>query len=295
MELKNLQTFYHASYSLNYSKTAELLNFSQPAVTKQIQHLEEELGRTLFSRVGNRTYLTPAGEILQEYADNIFHTLQELENELKTLDLAVGTIKIGADISFVTNDLQPIISEFYRTNPNLQTQILTWNSREVISAIESNELDVGIISGEYKNPKVKSVMLAKEDVIMVTSKAIAERYSVKYIKRKYPLIRYNAVSPYADALGEFLKINNLEKQEHIAFNSLEAVKSAVLHGVGVSALTKDTVEKELEAGELVELAGTYKSMQIETSMIYHVDKSGWIAIRSLKRLIKTMWRADKRA
>ncbi len=292
MELKNLTTFYHASRFLNYSKTAEYLNFTQPAVTKQIKGLEEELGQQLFMRMGNKTYLTPAGTLLQNYAKKIFELVEELDNEMSHLATNSGILRIGADISFITNNLQPVISEFYRTNPNIQTKIITSNSSLVIPRILMNELDVGFISGDHDNAQIINVDISDDPVIMVVSSQIYYKYKLSYIKKKYPLIRYKSPSFYSKQLEYFLKINHLTDHGSIEFSNLEAVKSAAVQGVGISAVTKDIVYQELKSGILIEIEEKYSPVSIKTSMIYHKEKEQWASIQSLQKLVKKLWVGD---
>lgn len=290
MELRNLYTFYYASKFLNYSRTAEYLNFTQPAVTLQIKSLEDELGQRLFMRVGRQTYLTPAGEILAEHTETIFNALGKIKHDLSLLDHPIGSLTIAADISFCTNNLQPIISEFYKHNPQVRTKILTWNSRRVIKGIEANEVDVGFISGNYKNQNVINLPISDDPVVLVASKESCDRYSRTKLLRTFPLIKYHTNSPYGLFLENFIKKNQMDKKGVIEFSNLEAVKSAVMHSVGIAPLTKDVVARELEKGLLVILdSKNYKKVYVKTSMIYHKEKASWKSVEALRQLVESIW------
>lgn len=289
MELRNLYTFYHASRFLNYSRTAEHLNFTQPAVTLQIKSLEEELGQQLFMRVGKQTFLTPAGEILAKHAETIFSSIEKIKQDLALLNNPVGSLNIAADISFCTNNLQPIISEFYKRNPQVKTKILTWNSRRVIKGIENNEADVGFISGNYENQNVEELLISNDPVVLVASRECCDNYSKAKMIKTIPLIKYRTNSPYGEFLETFIKKNKLENKGIIEFSNLEAVKSAVLHSVGIAPLTQDVVTNELRDGSLVVLASNYKKVNVKTSMIYLKEKTSWKSIQALKDLVISMW------
>lgn len=287
MELRNLKTFYFASQFLNYSRTAEYLNFTQPTVTLQIKNLEDELGHQLFMRIGQRTFLTPAGEILAKHVKTIFGSIKAIQADLSLLDHPVGSLNIAADISFCVNNLQPIISEFYKHNPQVKTKIISWNSSRVIRGIEQNEVDVGFISGNYQNSQIEELEISEDPVLLVVSRE--DYHQNPRLIKTLPLIKYHTDSPYSDSLDLFIRKNNLAKRRTIEYSNLEAVKSAVLHKVGIAPLTEDVVKRELDEGLLVSLAAKYKSVNVKTSMIYLKEKSNWKSIQALRKLVDTLW------
>lgn len=290
MELKNLKTFYYASRFLNYSRTAEYLNFTQPAVSLQIKNLEDELGQPLFMRIGKQTFLTPAGEILAKHVQTIFNSIDHIKQDLALLEHPIGSLTIAADISFCTNNLQPIISQFYKNNPQVKTKILSWNSRRVIKDIEKNEVDVGFISGNYQNDKVEEIQISNDPIVLVASKNCLDGRSQSKIIHSLPLIKYLSDSPYSEFIETFIKKNKLDHKDIIEFNNLEAVKSAVLHNVGIAPLTQDVVVKEIKNGSLMTLSSkSYRKVDVKTSMIYLKEKSNWQSIHSLKELVTALW------
>ncbi|MCM3024202.1 LysR family transcriptional regulator [Heyndrickxia ginsengihumi] len=289
MEFRNLQTFHYAAQFLNYSKTAQHLSFSQPAVTKQIRLLEEELNVKLFIRIGNKMYLTPAGDALQKYTTKIFSVVEEMTNEMRRYEKDESLLKIGADISIITNNLQPVISQFYQYNQSVQMKIYTWEFLKVIDGIQSNEIDVGFISGDIKDPNILEYKISSDPIVLVISPVLAERYSLKQIMKNYPLICYKTKSPYAQLLDNYLVKNKLKIRGTIEFSNLEAVKSAVLQGVGISALTNDIVFQDLKNGKLQLVENDFEPMCIQTSMIYHKEKASSPLIQSLQEHVKEYW------
>jgi DNA-binding transcriptional LysR family regulator len=289
LELRNLQTFHFAAQFLNYSKTAQYLSFSQPAVTKQIQLLEEELNSKLFIRIGNKMYLTPAGETLRKYTAKIFSVIEEMTNEMQVFEKDDSLLKIGADISIITNNLQPVISQFYQYNRSVQMKIYTWDFLKVIDGIQNNEIDVGFISGDIKDPNILEYKISSDPIVLVISPILTERYSLQQIMKKYPLICYKAKSPYAQLLDSYLVKNNLKMRGTIEFSNLEAVKSATLQGVGISVLTNDIVFQDLKDGKLQLVKNDIEPTYIPTSMIYHKEKASSPLIQSLQQHVKEYW------
>jgi LysR family transcriptional regulator, transcriptional activator of the cysJI operon len=289
LELRNLQTFHFAAQFLNYSKTAQHLSFSQPAVTKQIQLLEEELNSKLFIRIGNKMYLTPAGETLRKYTAKIFSVIEEMTNEMQVFEKDDSLLKIGADISIITNNLQPVISQFYQYNRSVQMKIYTWDFLKVIDGIQNNEIDVGFISGDIKDPNILEYKISSDPIVLVISPILTERYSLQQIMKEYPLICYKAKSPYAQLLDNYLVKNNLKIRGTIEFSNLEAVKSATLQGVGISVLTNDIVFQDLKDGKLQLVKNDIEPMYIQTSMIYYKEKASSPLIQSLQQHVKEYW------
>jgi DNA-binding transcriptional LysR family regulator len=289
MDLRKLETFYYASKLLNYSKAAEELNFTQPAVSKQIKALENEIGCPLFLRIGNKLHLTPTGEIIQKYAVKMFEIMEELKSEIKARDHAETSLKIGADISFITNNLQPVFAEFYRTNPHVQIKISVVNSVAVISKILDNKLDVGFVSGEYEYPQITTTLISEDPIVLVASSNIIGRYKAGYIKQKYPLIVYQASSVYSQKVREFIDINRLRWPHSIEFSDLEAVKSAILQDVGVAVITTDVVHNELASGALVVIDKNFQPVTISTYMIHHSAKKDWASIQSFRQSVMRFW------
>jgi DNA-binding transcriptional LysR family regulator len=212
MELRNLKTFYYASTFLNFSRTAEYLNFSQPKITSQIHILENELGFQLFFRVGKNTFLTPAGEKVKEYAEKILTLVDELENEMILLHNPHGQLNIAAYETYCTSGLQPIIARFYERHPQVDIRITACNSEIVEKDIEENEFDIGIISGYSEN-----IIIGEDPIVLVVSKRYVEDYSKERLLSDLPLIRYITESPYGDLLNQYIIINRFDNHRSYHF------------------------------------------------------------------------------
>lgn len=290
MEFRYLKTFYYASIYLNYSKAAKKVNFTQSAVTKQIKALESEIGLPLFVKLGNRVQLTPAGEILQRTAREILEINNRLEGELQTLRNVKNTLRIGADISFLTNNLQPVLINFNQKYPKLQLEIVTQNSSLVLPKIIDDDLDIGIISGKYENPSIKRMDISLDPIILVLSEKLLNSNMMNQTLKKFPLLKYQSRSYYAQQINDFIVKNKLSNLRSINFSNLEAIKSAALEGLGVAIITKDIVQKEINSGKLVILEPDFEEMFIKTSMIYRRDKEDWETIVAFKESIKSYWK-----
>ncbi len=286
MDLKSLNTFYFASKFLNFTKTAQALNFSQPAVTTQIKNLELELDQKLFIRAGKKIALTQAGEILFGYTKDIFSMLDEMKLELESLNGEGRRISIAADMNFLTISLTKILYKFYQDNPSIEAQInAVEDSNKIFRGIERNEYDVGIVYGDYNLPYIENVTIADNPILLVCSKFFYDLHRENKNWCHLPLIKYKNSSFYGSSLNNSIKKNFLGDQRVIEMNSIETVRSSIINNVGIAIVTKDVVSDDLKKGTIMEINLKSEPEYVKTSLIYLKDKSDWNSIKSLKKLL----------
>ncbi len=292
MELRNLKTFQCAARTLNFNKKAELLNFSQPTISAQIQALEQEIGQPLFLRIGKATYLTPAGELLLQYADRILSTLQELDAEMKALSHAVPTLRIAAYETFCTTTLQPVLQAYIQQNSQSNLKIFACPTRDVVYGIEHNQYDIGIVSGHYEGSGIASVVLADDPIVLVVSSACQKQYTQQALFCELPFIQYNDHGPYGKALEACRERAGLMPASVIEFSSLEAAKNAALHHIGMMLITKDMVQQELRCGALVQLDLPGLKGSVPTCLLTQKEKQSWPLIQAFQSLLVSLWPAS---
>ncbi|MDU2240866.1 MAG: LysR family transcriptional regulator [Paenibacillus sp.] len=289
MELRNLKTFQHAAACLNFTKTAEQLNFSQPAVTAQIQSLEQELSQSLFLRVGKKTYLTPAGEILKKYTDELFLIIDNINHTFYNLSNPNGNLTIAAYETFCTNYFPPIISEYLKNYENVNIKMFSCPSNDVIQGIESNKYDIGIISGELVRNEIENVVVADEDLVLVVSSELYQQYPVEKIVTEFPFIRYRIDGHFNDMMKAFMMESKLTPSKIIEFGSLEAIKRAVLNKIGIALISQNLVKREMMNGDLVSIRLTEKSIKVRTSLILLKEKADWATVKTFSEFVQSMW------
>lgn len=289
MELRNLKTFQLAATHLNLTKAAQELNFTQPTVTAQIQSLEQELNQQLFLRVGKKTFLTQAGEILKHYTDQIFVLIEETESALTELSLPHGKLIIAASETFCTNYFPPIISQYMKNHPNVHIKLLSCHTREVMEGIVANKFDIGIISGTLNKSGITNIMIAEEDLVLVVSKHLYIQYSVDQLLNEFPFIKYRIDGVFEDQMQKYMQEANLSPPKMIEFGSLEAIKRAVLNQIGIGLISKNLVKREIMDGELIALQLTSKPVQVQTSLITLEEKTKMINIKTFIDVVQLMW------
>lgn len=290
MELRNLKTFQHAAQSLNFTKTAEQLNFSQPAVTAQIQSLEQELKQPLFLRVGKKTYLTPAGEVLKRYTDELFRVIDDIHQAFGELSHPHGNLTIAAYETFCTHYFPPIISEYLKTYENVNIKMFSCPSNEVIRGIESNTYDVGIISGELQRNEIHNVVVAEEDLVLVVSRELHRSRTVAEIASEFPFIKYRVDGNFDTMMRQYMDATKLSPKKTIEFGSLEAVRRAVLNDIGYALIAQNLVKREIASGDLIPIRLTEASVKVKTSLILLKEKADWVTVKTFSEVAQSMWR-----
>lgn len=285
MELRTLKTFQVVATQLNQTKAAEILGYTQPTVTLQIRNLEQEIGHSLFNRVGKKTFLTPAGRLLKHHVDKLLHYLDEMDKDLNHLNGPHGKLVIAAPEYYWTHFLTSLIHSYVRQHPQVKLKLVSCTSDETIRMITANEADVGIIAGQHEKDEMESIHLDNEELILVTSRKLYENNEREDIFQKYPFIydRYNLEGLYDRSLEEVFT----PPASVIESNSEEAIKRAVLNHTGVGLISANLIKEELKSGELVPLHRF--DQPLKTFIIRLKDRANEITLRSFTELVVDGW------
>lgn len=292
MELRNLKTFQTAAKLLNFTKTAEILHMSQPAVTTQIKSLEQELNQLLFLRIKGNNYLTPAGEIVERYSDQIFSLIEQMEKEICELaDKQTDRVVIAAPQIFCSYYLPPVISTYLKISRDVNIKIHSCHNDKVIRGIESGEYDIGIITGTCNKNGILNYVFQQEELVLVASDLLSRQYSIKELLEKFPLIIYNDnyFGYYEKKMKEFIKKWNLPVHKTIEMSSDDAIKNAALSHIGIALLTKNFVVEEIELNKLTPILQFDESLTLDNSLVLLEENFHRPAIKSFWDTMLAYW------
>ena len=142
---RRLQVFHTVARLLSFTKAAETLHMTQPAVTFQIRQLEDHFNTRLFDRTHNRISLTAAGEQVLRFADRIFELYAEMENSISGLTGEIsGALTIGASTTIAEYMLPTLLGDFKEKYPEVTIHLKVANSDGIVSLVESNAIDLGL-------------------------------------------------------------------------------------------------------------------------------------------------------
>ena len=257
---RRLQVFHTVARLLSFTKAAETLHMTQPAVTFQIRQLEDHFNTRLFDRTHNRISLTAAGEQVLRFADRIFELYAEMENSIRGLTGEIsGALTIGASTTIAEYMLPTLLGDFKEKYPEVTIHLKVANSDGIVSLVESNAIDLGVVESSVANKNLV-VEVCKRDHLMgivPPGHPLAKETSVKFARLlEYPFICREEGSGTRGVIGEYLdQLPECEGALKVAMElgSPEAVKGAVEAGMGVSVVSRATIQKELRVGTLVAL------------------------------------------
>jgi len=165
------KVFLSVARNLSFSKAAEELFISQPAVTNHIKHLETKFNTNLFERKGNKVYLTKAGKLVFEYYKSIWHKYNDLEFELGRLnDTFKGNLRIGASSTISQYLIPQAIASFHKRYPNIKFSLYNGNSAEIEQLLLDNEIDMALVENDSSKLDIKYTNFLDDEIIVVTGK-----------------------------------------------------------------------------------------------------------------------------
>ena len=152
MSDRRLQVFHTVAGVLSFTKAAEILNMTQPAVTFQVRQLEEDFNTRLFDRSHNKISLTQAGELVLGYANQIVSLYGEMHESVKAMTgNNAGLITLGASTTIAEYMLPGLLGDFRKKFPDIMVRLKVANTDAVVSMVEDNTIDLGVVEGQVNN------------------------------------------------------------------------------------------------------------------------------------------------
>jgi DNA-binding transcriptional LysR family regulator len=256
-QLPHLQTFATAAELGSFSAAARALGLTQAAISQRLQTLEKALEAPLFHRKGGRVVLTEAGHRLFPFAQRILALHQEAREAITGLRApVVGNLVLAASSVPGEHFLPELLGKFREQYPHIHVQATVTDTRQVLHQIERGQANLGLVGGKMDNPKLEFRRFASDQLMLVVpgNHAWKRRAQVTLNQlAQEPLILREAGSGsrwcFEKALAEAgTSIKDLKVVLELGSN--EAIKEAVLRGLGLAVLSIHTVSQEVEAGRL---------------------------------------------
>lgn len=257
MSDRRLQVFHAVARLLSFTKAAEVLHMTQPAVTFQIRQLEEQFDTRLFDRAHNRVSLTEAGHVAFEFAENIFEKYSEMDNAIREITGNIsGSLTLGASTTISEYMLPALLGDFNSKNPEVLLRLRVSNTEGIVSMVENNVIDLGVVEGPVTNKNLLVEVCRRDHLVVVVppdhSLAKFDSVSVEEML-KYPFICREEGSGTKEVIAEHLRSQGVSKhalKACLELGSPEAVKGAVEAGMGISVLSSVSISKELKLNTL---------------------------------------------
>jgi LysR family transcriptional regulator, transcriptional activator of the cysJI operon len=276
MEDHKLKVFCTVAETKSFSKTSEIIHLTQPAVSLQIQAIEEKYETKLFDRSSSTVTLTPAGETLYKYAKEILALYASAEKTIgKQTGIIKGCITIGAGSNIGNYILPSIITEFKAAHPKVKIYLIVGNTKRVIELLGAGNINLGLVEGDAAKQKLHIKKLLSDELSLIVSPEHpwSKRKEVSITDLvKEPFIFREAGSGTRQMIEKILgrhgvTINDMKISSILG--STEAIKDAVENGLGVSIISRWAARKESKYGTLRLLNLKEEKMVRDFSLIVH--------------------------
>jgi DNA-binding transcriptional LysR family regulator len=275
---RRLQVFHAVAKQMSFTKAADVLFMTQPAVTFQIKQLEEHFNTRLFERGHGKISLTPAGEVVLKYAEKILSLSAELDTRLREMTGRLsGPLLVGASMTIAEFMLPRVLGEFKSQHPEVQPKLTVGNSEAIEGRVAEHTLDIGMIEAPTHQPSLLTEVVCEDELQLI-------------VPPQHPLAKMKSVTPkqltshafvsretgsgtreFTDLYFKNAGIAPGDLDVIMELGSSEAVKGVIGTGLGFSILSKMTVEKEQKLGELIAIPLHPKLLR-SLSMVYPKEK-----------------------
>ena len=274
------EVFIEVAANLSFSKAAQVLFISQPAISKHIKALEEYYKTTLFERKGSLITLSSDGMLLYNRLREARNIQKQLEFEMSTLKdqfNAKGQLQLGASTTVALYILPKVLSAFHQKHPDVKISLLNRNTDTIVKALLNQDIDVGIVEGKKKMSSILYLPFMTDEVVAVCSakSPIAKKASITIQElRHLPIALREQGSGTLEALKYVLqkhKIKLSELKVGVRLAGTEALKNFLREDYCLGFLPRRSVLRELQDGELV--AVKIEKLQIEREF-YFIQRQG---------------------
>jgi DNA-binding transcriptional LysR family regulator len=276
MDFEQLRTFMEVSRLRSFSRAAEKLLVTQPAISAQIRTLENEVGARLFDRDGGKVTFTAAGKVFEPFAEHclqchnhIMVTVGELHRTPR------GEISVSANEATSLYVLPAVFAQFKRQYSRVGLSIVRADRLRTVEAVLSREVDFGVVSLPVKDTRLTVDTLHRDDVVLVApnNHPLAARESVKFAE----ILPHSLLVPkqgrQRELIEDLFRGNEVQPRVAMEVESSELLKRLVIAGLGIGFLPRSNVLEDTKSGALKILKVEGVRLNRELALIYRKDKT----------------------
>src|SRR3712207_2578142 len=289
MDLYTLKVFLAVATEKSFSRAAEKMLRTQPAISLAVQRLETELGERLIDRSATPLLLTDAGRLVADYARRFENLENDLQNTLAELrDNSAGRLSIGANESTSLYLLQ-LIEQYRRLYPKVKVQVRRALSSRIPSQLLEGDLELGVISYDPDDDRLVSQVIYTDHLAFVVSPhhRFAGRETVQIGELGMEtFIAHNVLSPYREAVLREFRRHKVALNMDVEMPTVETIRRMVQRNEGVAFLPKMCVEQEIEQGLLCEVKVEELSVARHIRLVYPGKRALSHAARAFLELVQ---------
>ncbi len=251
--LRQLEAFTAVARHLSFTRAAEDMNLTQPAVSMQIKQLEAQLEQPLFEQMGKKLYLTEAGREVRQYASQVLQQVDNLEAGLASLKgLERGTLSIS--VATTAHYFAPkLLSIFYERYPGVNVKLDVTNRESLVSQLDNNTVDMVIMGRPPETIDVESGAFMENPLVLIAPAGHPftkeKSIQLKRLEGEVFLVREEG-SGTRKAMEKFFAQHNIKMTTGMEVSSDEAIKQSVQAGLGLGIMSRDALQNEISLGHL---------------------------------------------
>lgn len=261
----------------SYTRAAEQLSLTQPAVTQHIKQLEKELDTKIFNRIGNEIKPTNAGNIIIRYARRNIALYNRMEQSLLDEQRQIQRLTVGITHTAESNAVAEVLGKYSAENPGTSITIITDSISNLYDRLKNYELDLAVVEGTVQDANIHSLLLDTDSLVLVISNnhPLAKKSMVTINElRKEPLILRRPSSGTRNLFTAHLESHNMSLDDFnviLEVDNIATIKDLIRRDIGISILAKSVCLDELKKGKITVLPIENLSMIREINILYHND------------------------
>jgi len=289
MDFDQIDTIIEIAKHNSFSRAAERLYRTQPAVSKQVRSLEQELGQRLFHRAGRRVQLTQAGRILLEHCQQLAELRRQAKEALERLrQVPRGRLAVGANEATSLYVLPPVFAAFRARYPEVRLRIHRNFTSKLVERVLSNRLDFAVVSLPVDEKELAVLPLFRDElmVLLPPHHPLAGQRAISIAQiAEHPLI-FPRTGRTRALFERVFSNRGLEPRVALELASVEAIKKFVAVGLGISLISRSFAAREAAAGTLRLIPIEGLKLVRELGLIYHRDKCICPVLEAFLKLVQ---------
>jgi DNA-binding transcriptional LysR family regulator len=271
VDLSELEVLVAVAQEKGFSRAAERLGRTQPAVSQAIRRLEDDMGTRLVDRSSKDGTLTAAGQLLYGHAQRLLHLRRDAENEVRELrHLDRGNVAVAAN-EYTVLHLLEVLARFRRRHPRIRVEVKRSLASEIPSEVLGRDVEIGIVTYRPLQPGLTVVPLATDEIVLLVSPphALAARAKVSIRELGGEVfLAHNVRSPHRERVVKAFERHRTPLHIVMELPTLDAIHRLVAAGVGVALSPRRAAEAEIARGELVALTVTDLRLPRPVNLVY---------------------------
>ncbi len=274
MDLFELETFLAVAREGSFSRAAEKLLRTQPAISQTVRRLEEQVGETLFDRSSRNGALTDAGRVLQDYAEKLLNMRAEAVGAIEALrHLHRGKLAIAAN-EFTCIFLLGLLHQFRRLHPMVHVSVQRTLASHVPNEVLNRGAEMGVLTYRPESAELKSIAVYRDELAFVVPPqhplAQAPQVNIRQLGAEM-FVAHNVASPHREKVLQAFAKRKVPLHMDVELPSIEAIKKFVAAGNGVALLPLVTVEKEIARGDLAHVPAPELRFERKLRLVFRRD------------------------